>query len=71
MTSARPRRQGNGSAVDAASIKKVKEVCRESTDEDVKAALIEYNGDVQAAVMSLLDSAFSHRIDVTHIVISV
>ena len=56
MTNARPRRAGHG-AVDAQSIKKVTEVCKDASPEDAQAALAEHNGDVQAAVMSLLDSA--------------
>ena len=53
---ARPRRAGQG-AVDAQSIKKVTEICKDASPEDAQAALTEHNGDVQAAVMSLLDSA--------------
>lgn len=56
MTNARPRRAGQG-AVDAQSIKKVTEICKDASPEDAQAALTEHNGDVQAAVMSLLDSA--------------
>lgn len=50
--------QANGRhGLDASAIQSVREVCRDSPDEDIQAALIEHNGDVQAAVVSLLESA--------------
>jgi NACalpha-BTF3-like transcription factor len=57
MTNARPRRATGQGSVDAQSIKKVTEICKDASPEDAQAALSEHNGDVQAAVMSLLDSA--------------
>jgi NACalpha-BTF3-like transcription factor len=57
MTNARPRRAAGQGSVDAQSIKKVTEICKNASPEDAQAALSEHNGDVQAAVVSLLDSA--------------
>lgn len=50
--------QANGRhGLDSSAIQSVREICRDSPDEDIQAALIEHNGDVQAAVVSLLESA--------------
>lgn len=50
--------QANGRhGLDTSALQNVREICRDSPDEDIQAALLEHDGDVQAAVVSLLESA--------------